>query len=1045
MATPSWETKPSWETNTPAEEPPSKGEAPKKEETSGINAFLTSMGVNTPAAGVGIAAGEAAGAATANPLVGAGVGLVVGGLASFITPKMLEEIEGMGPEAQYVLQQMGIDKASRAQKEQEHPYASAAGGMMNPFMSPSGTAIQRAAGAAFNVGVDAGSQLAQTGTVDPAQSAIAAGTGAAFPGKLNKLGQKLPGVEPEAKAPDKLDPTPHVERWASKEVPERLAQAAHMDKDGVVIPAGKGHSDELKAKGEHKEGFLTNKGRFVDRQEAIPIAKEQHGDRLQKEPDPEEGLHTTDFGPNRLDAIQHTTPDHMSVSPENFDKVGQEIMWNKGKEEATKFAQDYLKYNHDLLVDVPTQLEKLSNGEAFHDLGTKTQAEESDRMVRTELAEKDGVTPEMRSDWVRYAEGKKTLSADSKAKYEEHMKSLDKEVKALAKRLQDMGIFDKDMTLNPNHVPRVKLSKPSKETFWGKMFKDESPMNEHMEKETGAVLERGMFVITHNGKRKIVQVQEDGIYIWSKKDNPKAGESPYHKEKRWNETIENPNEGKETSDGFKLEQANIDELHENTPYRYMEDHLYSSLTRLNEMRKFIREAQFLKDLTTNEGFLVSKIDTAGKPNGIAIDIRNNPQAQVPKGWKAPKYYTKIPQLSGYVFEPRIAEVIEDYSKKFQPNWWNKMSGFLIKTMMLNPLPHIDNEFWHLWNARGITGWITPAGLKSFYKTVLPALRDVKEQTDFMREALREGASINSLSMRTNEAHRNITDKAVKEASNDPVIKSKFEMIPDAFNKLSGLSNKYMWIARDTMYMQQLHEHVNHGMSMRDAVREVERHMPNYQLPPRVLGSRALQEVLANPNVSVFSRYHYGMIRSLAETGGQLTGRLGKEEFAKGVNTLAAIGVGIAIQYEILDKLAEMMFGEGAESRKAGPYHFIHAIQKVATGDRDISYMLWPIFTFNPMLLSTLQLVWNRNLYTGKGIYRPDAPAVDIAQDLGKYTMQNLPQVSTALRAHESEGGVEQFLAKQIDIDAPSEKQMAMRKRAMKRRAASLKGKEKRKG
>lgn len=121
---------------------------------------------------------------------------------------------------------------------------------------------------------------------------------------------EAPGVATEPPTPPKTDASTRVdanlrEAELATNAGKRLKEAAFMDTEtGEYIPQGKGHDDMLKSNPRLVPGFLTEDNSFVTRKEAQIVAENQHADLLVKEIDPKEGLHSTDFGPERMDAFK---------------------------------------------------------------------------------------------------------------------------------------------------------------------------------------------------------------------------------------------------------------------------------------------------------------------------------------------------------------------------------------------------------------------------------------------------------------------------------------------------------------------------------------------------------------------------------------------------------------------------------------------------------------------------------------------------------------------------------------------------------------------
>ena len=371
--------------------------------------------------------------------------------------------------------------------------------------------------------------------------------------------------------------------------------------------------------------------------------------------------------------------------------------------------------------------------------------------------------------------------------------------------------------------------------------------------------------------------------------------------------------------------------------------------------------------------------------------------------------------------------------------------------MLNPLPHILNEAWHLYNARGLTGWVTPAGITRLAKTGVPALKSVLQMDPAYLETLRLGGSILSANTRSSVFQEQMFAKANREFSKTPEFKElavKMSLSPfKLYDRISKLSNVAMWTIRDMMYMQQINEHMKYsGMTREQAIKETERHMPAYRITSRVgekvLGetlSRSLSETLQNPNVTVFSRYHYGLVKSILETGKDIGGiRRGKEgfkDFAHGMDTAAAIAVALAALYPLQDMIAQQLSGnDDATVRRAGPYHIFHAIHDLATNEKDPMAVLSSIFTFNPALLSGAQLIADRKLYNGQPVYHPEDDADKIAYDVANYALTQVPQISQAEQAVKAEDeGFKQWVARQFDVESPTAETVSKREKQVNKR------------
>lgn len=571
--------------------------------------------------------------------------------------------------------------------------------------------------------------------------------------------------------------------------------------------------------------------------------------------------------------------------------------------------------------------------------------------------------------------------------------------------------------------------------YWGK-FKnylaelaggDQGGFNADMERRRGATQSRALFVLEQaSGKRDVIQIEKNGNIIKWEKGEPKFLSRKTNPD---GSTLTESGQIKVGDEilGGKIVEGSMEELEYHSPYRYNRNSLAVLLDSTNQIREQIRINEGLKNLTHSDLW-----------KEIAIKVE--PRVTMPEGWRMPTTVEKIPSLVGYAFPQKVAEIIEDFARVRDPNLLTSIAGMLIKNMMMNPLPHMFNEAWHLFNARGLSGWVTPSGVYRFAKYTKEATSDVLNQTQFYRDTLAYGGSLLAPGTRTSVLQDALFTTGMKEYAETSDFKQLAKTLGrspgELFNSISKKSNKAMWITRDIMYIQYLKELMaTKGLNHAEAIQFADRHMPNYRLPSRVgekvLGAklgRGLSSVLQNPNISVFSRYHYGMTKSIIETvkdlGAIRKGKAGLEEFKDGVDTAAAVAVALAVVYPLMDMLAQEITGNpNAKQRRAGPYHFAHAIAEVADGSKDPQAVLSSVFTFNPALQGLVQLGLDRNLYNGQQIYNPQSAPDVIAHDIGKYVLQQVPQAGQVMRAEADRSGPAEgystMAARQLDIEAKS--------------------------
>ena len=578
------------------------------------------------------------------------------------------------------------------------------------------------------------------------------------------------------------------------------------------------------------------------------------------------------------------------------------------------------------------------------------------------------------------------------------------------KVMQENGTIE-----NPNFFGKIK------NTFAELGGKLEGGFDPDLGKISSASKTRSFWVVEgKNGTREVVQIAKDGkIFKW---DNQKAtliGRVPQRDQML--------REG-DAFFGGKLAQGSIEELETHAPITYNRNSFAVLIQKMNEAREEVRQDAFLKELMASPLM-----------KDIALPTHADGKLQeVPEGYMVPKNVQKYPALAGYMFPTRVAHIINDFARVWDPTVLTNLTNIIVKNMMINPIAHMLNEAFHLYNARGLSGWVTPGGIARFQKTGKDAINDVINLTDFYEETIRLGGSLLAPGTRASAFQEALFGKGLNEFSKTGEFKELANdmgvSLKQLYNNISKQSNRAMWITRDIMYMQYLREIMaTKGVSHAEAIVYAEKHMPNYRLPSivgeKVVGEnlgRGLSYVMQNPNISVFSRYHYGMVKSLVnmvrEVGAIKKGAEGVKEFKQGMDSAAAVAVALAVVYPLMDMMAKSITdNDKAKYRRAGPYHLIHAMEDVVAGAKSPAAAMNSVFTFNPALSGLVQLGMNTNWYSGQAIYNPQSDPVTLASDLTRYMGMQLPMASQALRAQNDRTGegFDAMAARQIDIESPT--------------------------
>lgn len=302
----------------------------------------------------------------------------------------------------------------------------------------------------------------------------------------------------------------------------------------------------------------------------------------------------------------------------------------------------------------------------------------------------------------------------------------------------------------------------------------------------------------------------------------------------------------------KMVPAYTREIEEQTPFRYSKNALADMIDVVAEQRVKKRLIEHTERIQASGGF---------KANSMLTDPKKLDQTRLTEplkiklaaeqGWTT----TKHPQYPGMIMHPRLAELLDDasgahtFSEKVAAG--NRLS---LSLLFWSPYVHIFNVGYHNFVSRGMGNFTIPGHARA-WRALGESLHDVGTQSPKFRQVLREGGPLLSASLDNRPLHEQIV-KALA-SSKDPIYKK-------LIGKLNILkqSNKTLWWAGDVLMMQRIREEEALGKTTKQAIREVRKHMPDYRVPPRVLGSRWVSQTMQDPALGQFNRFHYNVFASL---------------------------------------------------------------------------------------------------------------------------------------------------------------------------------------
>lgn len=459
-----------------------------------------------------------------------------------------------------------------------------------------------------------------------------------------------------------------------------------------------------------------------------------------------------------------------------------------------------------------------------------------------------------------------------------------------------------------------------------------------------------------DGERQIAYVDGKKIYIFDELgDATEIGEL---------KTGQKAQPGAKFGDGMQLQTAKTGEIEKATGLKYYKNLVVNQAVQLRQLREAKRNSDFLEELKASPDF-----------QKVAV-----PQdAVAPQGWRR----VGIPQLQGYAFEPKIARALEQFwGKERGPvaSALEKTNRLLTGSLFMTPVPHALNVLDHFAISKGVTGWLNPMNWPSAVRSASRATKAVATQNQDYLDMLRSGASLPSAGGNAADFGRLVLKSVGKEIEREPRKWTEIAKIygyDTPIDLVKGWyrgSSKLLWGANDIMAMTRIYELEEQGMSRAAAIAEAEKHIPNYRIPPTVLGSPALSDFMEN--YQLFGRYHYGRLKSYGEIAASLRPSQMKQDPAGAMRSLdevAAMALFDTYVYPALDKGAQAVTGNpDASYNRPGSATLRHLVSQAAQGKLTWDQLLPAIMAPNPGVRVGVEAATNRDTFTGKEIVGKDA-------------------------------------------------------------------------
>jgi hypothetical protein len=456
--------------------------------------------------------------------------------------------------------------------------------------------------------------------------------------------------------------------------------------------------------------------------------------------------------------------------------------------------------------------------------------------------------PDLQSRMYDHMEGGKPLAPEEQALYDKFVVPLKREEADLYGEIKKTDpLIAKDF--DPEYVHRMVKGKSREFDPWmGESSGDPSPVGAYKSTSTSSLKDRVYYSIENSkGERKLVAMTDTGPMVLNK--GQQAQPLP-----RYQGEATRPGD-KFSIDGeqWQVKQAKTSEIEQQTDLKYYKNATASTIKNVVQLRAVARALGEIKRLKSTPEWMNYTRSLDG----------NRPK---PDGWRA----TEFPPLRNVWMHPHLADAVDKFWGDKKLALGEKMAAinrFAVGSLFLSPIPHSLNAAAHWTTARG-WDWITPQGARSLAIDGAKAMQQVITQGKDYQDFLREGGGLIYGSIANEQFHRTIL-KGLGEAIKrepwkwDPIARVMGVGPSDLVKMIYGASSRALWGFSDVLMMQRYYELKRKGMGTREAIADAERHIPNYRIPPQVLGSGEFARALQDPSLFTFSKYHYGMFKSYA--------------------------------------------------------------------------------------------------------------------------------------------------------------------------------------
>lgn len=556
------------------------------------------------------------------------------------------------------------------------------------------------------------------------------------------------------------------------------------------------------------------------------------------------------------------------------------------------------------------------------------------------------------------------LTPEEKAISDQHLDPLRQEQFDLALEAKKLG--GDDLVDDPNFMHRIaKGHAPAYDSISGNAY-DPVTGTRGLPRTTSALQERKFYAIeSPSGVRKVITPNDNGFSVWN---NKVKTDVPSTAEIKPGEVIDVNGQPWGVTHARTREIEQHGQFAGNKPAEYHKNAFVNTADAVVHLREVVRNLKFIAEVKKSSWWLQH-----------AQLARGN--AKAPQGWVRPK----MPQFHDWYVEPKLAHVLDDFYKPGllgdipSAQVLREINQFATSSIFWNPIPHMQNVGVHWGVARGFD-WVRPSVMRHFATDMTRAIKAVVTQNHDYQHFLRQGGGLVYGGVKNADFYADLGRHMGMQ------IEKNWSQYKPLFNKI-GLKHPYeavawwygkmrnvLWQSSDMFMMHRYLELKRKGFSDAKAIRDAEKHIPNYRIPAEVgtkllgeRGGRLASMTLQEPAITNFARYHYGMWNSFMNMATDLAKgtRAEKKEALGNVAALAFMGYVI---YPVLDALYQKATGDpNAKLLRRGAMSAPHGAAEVTRDRESFSQFLGSNITMAPAFKEILQQLFGKDFFTGRDL------------------------------------------------------------------------------